>query len=165
MRTNRKIVGAAAFSLALAGGGVAGALLGTPTASLAQDDDTTEEEAPWMGRGERFRQRTPGQHLETVAEVIGIPVEDLRAALVDGQSIAEVAEANGVDRQDVVDALVEEAMARLDEVEAALPDRISDLVDREGCTGDGPHGLGQGRGMGQGRGHGPGPMAAEDDAA
>lgn len=135
MKTNRKIVGAAAFSLALAGGGVAGALLGTPSASLAQDDDTEETES-WMGRGGGFRHRDPGAHLETVAKVIGISVEDLRAALADGQSIAEVAEANGVDRQDVVDALVEDAMARLDEVEAAIPDRMSDLVDREGW-GDG----------------------------
>jgi len=141
MRTNRKLVGAAAFSLALAGGGVAGALLGTPTASLAQDDDATEDAESWMGQGGGFRHRgpggEPGAHLETVAEVIGISVDDLRTALADGQSIAEVAEANGVDRQDVVDALVEEAMARLDEIEAALPDRMGDLVDREGW-GDGP---------------------------
>jgi len=140
MRTNRKLVGAAAVSLALAGGGVAGALLGTPTASLAQDDGAAEDAEPWMGQGGGLRHRgpggAPGARLETVAEVIGISVEDLRAALADGQSIAEVAEANGVDRQAVVDALVEAAMARLDEVEAALPGRMSDLVDREGW-GDG----------------------------
>ncbi|MFP5256255.1 MAG: hypothetical protein ACLGI8_10455 [Acidimicrobiia bacterium] len=136
MRTNRKLVGAAAFSLALAGGGVAGAMLGTPTLSLAQDDGAAEgAETPMGPRG--FGHHDRGAHLETVAEVIGISVEDLRAALADGQSIAEVAEANGVDRQDVVDALVEEAMARLDEIEAALPDRMGDLVDREGW-GDGP---------------------------
>lgn len=140
MRTDRKLVGAAAFTLALAGGGVAGALLGTPTASLAQDDDATEDAEPWTGQGGGFRHHgpggAPGAHLETVAEVIGISVDELRAALADGQSIAEVAEANGVDRQAVIDALVAEAMARLDEVEAALPDRMSDLVDREGW-GDG----------------------------
>jgi len=41
-----------------------------------------------------------------VADTIGIPVEDLVAALKDGQSIAQVAEANDVERQAVVDALV-----------------------------------------------------------
>ena len=139
MRTDRKILGAVAFSLALAGGGVAGALLGTPTASLAQDDDAPEEAEPWTGRRGGLHplgHGAPGAHLETVAEVIGVSVDELRAALVDGRSIAEVAEANGVDRQAVVDALVEEATARLDELEAALPDRMSDLVDREGW-GDG----------------------------
>jgi hypothetical protein len=172
MSTNRKIVGAAAVSLALAAGGVTGALLGAPTTSLAQDDDTTEEEAPWMDR-ERFRHRTPGKHLETVAEVIGISAEDLRAALADGRSIAEVAEANGVDPQAVVDALVAEATARLDEIGAALPERMADLVEREGW-GDGraheglPHrGSGPGRGPGHGRGPGGGmgPLAETDDAS
>ena len=41
-----------------------------------------------------------------MADTIGIPVEDLVAALKDGQSIAQVAEANDVERQAVVDALV-----------------------------------------------------------
>lgn len=47
-----------------------------------------------------------GHHLETVAEAIGIPIDDLTTALQDGQTIAEVAEANGVDPDDVVAALV-----------------------------------------------------------
>lgn len=135
MRTNRKIVGAAAFSLALAGGGVAGALLGTPSLSLAQDD-TADDTETWGGRGGPFRQHEPGTRLQTVAEVIGVPVDELRAALADGQSIADVAEANGVDPQAVVDALVAEATARLDGLEAALPERMADLVEREGW-GDG----------------------------
>ena len=52
MPTNRKLLGAAAFSLALAGGGVAGALLGTPSLSGAQDEDstTTDHRQPRVGR-------------------------------------------------------------------------------------------------------------------
>ena len=42
MPMNRKLLGAAAFSLALAGGGAAGAILGTPNLTLAQDSDTDE---------------------------------------------------------------------------------------------------------------------------
>ena len=41
-----------------------------------------------------------------VADTIGVAVEDLVAALKDGQSIAQVAEANDVSAQAVVDALV-----------------------------------------------------------
>lgn len=57
--------------------------------------------------------RHRGEGLSTAAEVIGISVEDLVAALREGQTIAEVAQANGVDPQTVIDALVAEAEARI----------------------------------------------------
>src|SRR5688572_18945847 len=44
MPMNRKLLGAAAFSLALAGGGAAGAMLGTPSLTLAQDAQDAEDE-------------------------------------------------------------------------------------------------------------------------
>src|SRR5688572_30601997 len=71
MPTNRKLLGAAAFSLALAGGGAAGALLGTPNLSSAQDgtEDTTETTVDDAGRG-RFEHR--GEGLAAAAEAIGI---------------------------------------------------------------------------------------------
>ncbi|HEY7565602.1 MAG TPA: hypothetical protein VIA81_11815, partial [Acidimicrobiia bacterium] len=83
--------------------------------------------------------------LEEAAAAIGIEVADLRSALRDGQSIAEVANANGVDPQAVIDALVaafnvkiDEAVAngRLTEDQAAelkenAPDRIAGLVNGE----------------------------------
>jgi hypothetical protein len=134
MPTNRKLLGAAAFSLALAGGGVAGALLGTPTLSGAQDgtEDTTADD-PTAGdelRAGRFEHR--GEGLEAAAEAIGITEDELRAALEDGQSIAQVAEAEGVDVQTVIDALVANGTERLEEAIAELPDRMADLVHREG---------------------------------
>ena len=46
MPTNRKLLGAAAFSLALAGGGVAGAVLGTPNPSGAQDGTERHDRRP-----------------------------------------------------------------------------------------------------------------------
>ena len=224
MPTNRKLLGAAAFSLALAGGGVAGAVLGTPNPSGAQDstEDTSTAAAPADperrvpgppgrlarrrggghrhqrgrpahgpggravdragGRGggrrradrdrrpRRGRHRTPrggdrrasltawprwsngracpdrggrggpggfggrGPGLEAAADAIGISVDELRTALRDGSSLAEVAAANDVDVQTVIDALVAEATAHLDEAvengrltEAEAAERAADL--------------------------------------
>lgn len=147
MTSNRKILGAAGFTLALAAGGVAGAALGTPSLSGAQDeaDDTTsttpdERSSPRRGLGDHA-----GEPLTTVAEVLGMSKDELRTQLAEGASIASVAEAQGVDVQDVVDALVAEAGERIDEIETALPERITDLVNREGLGGGriGRH-LGQG---------------------
>jgi len=81
--------------------------------------------------------------LEIAAETIGIDPADLREAVAGGQSIAEVAEANGVTSQAVVDALVaagdsalDEAVAngRIDEERATeirdnLPEHAQNFVD------------------------------------
>lgn len=135
MSPNRKLIGAAAFSLALAGGGVAGAVLGTPTLSGAQDE--TDGSTTTTAGTPRFDRR--GEGLTAAAEALGISEDDLRAALADGKSIAQVAEEQGVDVQTVVDALVADAIARLDELEASLPERMADLVNRTDW-GDGPGG-------------------------
>lgn len=137
MPTTRTIVRGGAFALALAGGGVAGALLGSPSTSLAQDDGDDGKESseapdrPDHDGGFRFR-AGPGGHLDEIAELIGIEPEALRSALAEGQSIADVAEANGVDPDTIVDALVAQATERLEEIEAALPERMTELVEREG---------------------------------
>lgn len=154
MALNRKLVGAAAFSLGLAGGGVAGALLGTPSLSGAQDDTTETTDTTVAGEPDGGRFFGPrGEALATAAEVLGMSEADLRAALADGQSIAEVAEAQGVDVQTVIDALVAEATERLEEIEASLPEHMTDLVNR---TGWGEHRRG-----GPGH-HGPGLEAAAE---
>lgn len=156
MPTNRTLLGAAAFSLALAGGGVAGALLGTPSTSGAQDPESTTEapttEAPAHGRW--FGPR--GERLTTAAEALGITEAELRAALAEGQSIAQVAEAEGIDVQTVIDALVAAATEELEELQAELPEHMTDIVNREGWgEHDGP-----------GRpGHGPRFLGARLDAA
>lgn len=56
---------------------------------------------------------------DTLTDVLGVEAEELREALMDGQSVADIAAANGVDVQTVIDALVAEANARLDEAVAA----------------------------------------------
>lgn len=139
MKINRKLLGAAAFSAALAGGGAAGALLGTPGLSGAQDDTettTTETDAVEHRGPGGFHD---GELLAAAAEALGVTEDELRTALEDGQSIADVAEAQGVDLQTVIDALVAQATERLEEIEAALPERMEELVNKEGW-GDGPRG-------------------------
>ena len=158
MPINRKLLGAAAFSLALAGGGAAGAILGTPNLSVAQD---CRERAPPTRRRRRDAGfRGPGGHggvqLAVAAEAIGITEDELRTALEDGQSIAQVAEANGVDVQTVIDAMVAAATERLEAAIDELPDRMAEVVEREGLPDRGGPG-------GPGRGHfGAGLDAAAD---
>ncbi len=150
MKTNGKILGAIAFSLALAGGGVAGAVIGVPSLSGAQSEPTETTPA-------NHNRPARADRLATAAEAIGISTDDLRAALKGGQSIAEVAEANGVEAQTVIDALVAEATTRLEGLLAELPDRVAEAVNRKGPPDhEGPgHG-----GPGQGGRRGPGLEAA-----
>jgi len=61
-----------------------------------------------------FAGRPADGRLALTAEVLDVPVEDLVAALKDGQTIAEVAAAQGVDTQAVVDAHLEALSERLD---------------------------------------------------
>ena len=103
------------------------------------------EELPRGGPG-GHRHGGPGTHLGAAAEVIGTTVEELRAALQDGQSLAQVGESNGVSRDDLVAGLVAEAQQHLaehvaeggitqeqaDERMARVTERIEELVDREG---------------------------------
>ena len=70
------------------------------------------------GHGGRFG----GEILDTAATAIGITADELKTALQGGQTIAQVATANGVDVQDVIDALVADATANLEQ-------RITDMVN------------------------------------
>ncbi|MEM9467158.1 MAG: hypothetical protein AAGA90_17430 [Actinomycetota bacterium] len=72
------------------------------------DDGTDETE------GDR-RGRRGGCNLEEIAAAIGIDEDALRTELDAGQSIADVAEANGVDSAVIVDLLVDQAEERIAE--------------------------------------------------
>ena len=126
MPTNRKLLGAAAFSLALAGGGVAGALLGTPSLSGAQDGTDESTDTRRRTAGARGSAPTGARRSTAAAEAIGITEDELRAALEGGQSIAQVAEAEGVDVQTVIDALVADGTERLEAAIDELPERMAD---------------------------------------
>jgi hypothetical protein len=133
----RTLVGGAAFSLALAGGGVAGALLGTPGVSGAQDDTTTTTAAAAEDHAARPFRHHRGERLGTAATALGMTADELRAELEEGRSIAQVAEERDVDVQVVVDALVAEGTERLEAAIAELPERAAELVEREGLPGRG----------------------------
>ncbi len=60
-----------------------------------------------------------------LTDVLGISALDLRTALADGQTIAEVAEANGVAVDDVIAALVSKAQERIDG--AVADGRLTDV--------------------------------------
>jgi hypothetical protein len=99
----KKLIGAAAFSLALVGGGVAGALIGTPGTSGAQEATTTTEED---GAFEAQHQGRHADLLEAAATALGITADELRAELEAGKTIADVAEERDVDLDSVIAAIV-----------------------------------------------------------
>jgi len=66
--------------------------------------------------------------LDEASEAIGIDDDDLRDALRDGSTIAEVAEQEGVDVQTVIDAMVAEVSERLDD---AVADGRIDAAEAE----------------------------------
>ena len=62
----------------------------------------------WFSMGGRGRRGGPGGVQPAIlAETLGMTTEELREALADGQTIAELAEAQGVALQDLVDALMD----------------------------------------------------------
>jgi hypothetical protein len=74
---------------------------------------------PGMG-GQRGEKRQ--EMLASAAEAIGITADELKTAIEGGQTIAQVAEANGKSVQSVIDALVAQASADLTQ-------RITDMVN------------------------------------
>lgn len=100
-----------------------GARLREALQALVDDGTITAEQADAVAehlaaqapeRGGHRGHRGPGMDGEVVAGLLGIEAEELRDALRDGQSIADLATANGVDVQTVIDALVAEAQGHLD---------------------------------------------------
>jgi polyhydroxyalkanoate synthesis regulator phasin len=107
-----------------------------------------QEARPFGGRGPGFGGH--GHHmifgLDTAATALGVSTEDLRTALADGKSIADVAAEQAVDVQTVIDALVAQASTRIDEAvadgrlteeEAAtrkteVTEKITELVNQAG---------------------------------
>jgi polyhydroxyalkanoate synthesis regulator phasin len=111
---------------------------------LVDDGTITESQADAVAehlvenrpeRDGRVKRRVAvGRHVvgTAVAEVLGIDTDTLRSELEDGNSIADIAEANGVDVQTVIDALVADAESRLDTaVERGLDeDRAATRLER-----------------------------------
>lgn len=137
-----------AFTDALAGLVIDGAITQEQADTVAQ---TLAEAAPDRDHHER------GPGLDAASESLGLTVDELRTELRAGQTLADVAAAQGVPVEDLVEALVTEGQDRLaravtdgqltqaqaDERSASLTDRVTDFVN----------GVGPERGFG-GPGHG-----------
>ena len=87
---------------------------------------------------------------EALTEVLGIDGEELRTALADGQTIAEIAEAAGIEVQTVIDALVAELHEHLDEAvadgrltEQEAADKVTEATERITSMVNGELGLGR----------------------
>jgi hypothetical protein len=153
---SKKLLAAAIVAASVVGGGIAGALIGTPSLLSAQETDdqattTTVKDESSESTEHDGPRRCHGHHrlhkpdLGVVAEVLGISEDDLREAMRDGNSIADVAEEQDVDVDTVIAALVKAATEKLDaavaegdldadraaEVKENLEERITNLVNGE----------------------------------
>ncbi len=79
-----------------------------------------------MGRG--MGHGRIGHGIEAAATALGVTSDELRTALRDGQTIAEVAAEKGVDVQTVIDAMAAEVKTHLDE-EVAAGERTQEEAD------------------------------------
>ena len=175
----RKGLAAALVTGSLLTGGAVGTAFfgpgtaGAQTSSSSDSQSTSPNSAPATppdGRGPRG-----GPHhlnLSVAASTIGVTDDALRSALQSGQSIADVANANGVDPQTVIDALVADAKSHLadalasgkltqaqaDQISADLETRVTDQVNHSGLGGPGGAGC---PGMGAGSGA---PSASSTDS-
>jgi hypothetical protein len=143
-------------------------------AQLVDEGVLTQAQADRVGEAleEARPERRPRGHrlmgaLHTVAETLGLTVEELGTALMDGESLADIAVANGAEPEDLVDVFMAEAQSRLDaavadgrltaeeaaEKAAVIESRITKMVNGELEFGR--------RWFGPGRGFGP---DASDDA-
>lgn len=146
------------------------------TIDKAQAEAVAEELAqqPGFGRGPGWghegMRAAMGVGLEVAAETLGLTEDEVREALRDGSTLADLAEAEGVTTQTLVDALVAAAEERIaaavedgrltqeqaDERLADLADRVTSHVEDGGPGADGLGRQGHGRGAGMGTGPGAG---------
>ncbi len=140
------------------------------TITQAQADAVTKalvDARPEGGPGGPHGHGRMGVRLEAAAAALGMTEDELRTALRDGSSLAEVAAARKVDVQKVIDALVADATTRLDEKvssgdltqeeadqrKADLTERITAMVNGERPAGPGGPRGGHWHERGEGPGH------------
>ena len=120
---------------------------GTITQAQADAVTTALQEARPEGRpggrglGRGMGHGRVGHGVEAAATALGMTSDELRTALRDGQTIAEIASEKGVDIQTVIDAMVAEVQTHLDErvaggrltqeeADAKLADAIERITER-----------------------------------
>jgi hypothetical protein len=112
--------------------------------------------------------------LDTVAKALGISSTDLRAALAEGQSVADIAKSKNVDLNTVIDALVNDTTSKIDaavkaghlsqdratKLKSSLKEMITKALDNKYSVGGGRFGRGDRSGK-----HGFGPGAKGGSSA
>lgn len=110
--------------------------------------------------------RSFGAKAEVLEETIGLSAEEIRDAMAEGSTLAEVAETQGVSEDALITALVDAATERIDQAvadgdldadeaeerKAGLEERISEMVNREPGENFGERGRRGHRGAGMLRG-------------
>lgn len=136
----RKTAAAVAFAASMTVGGLAGATLGVPGVAgaaeaaagwvdealggLVDDGTITQAQADAVetaleeARPARAHRALRHHGLDAAADALAMTEEDVRDALADGKTLAEVAGEQGISVDALVDALVAEHQARLDEAVA-----------------------------------------------
>lgn len=115
-----KMIAAAGVAASMVIGGIGGVALGVPTLVAAQEqspDAPASESAPEKAKpGCGPHRGRVARHfaMDTAAGVLGMTNAELRAALADGKTVAEIAEDKGVALQRVIDALVADHKTHLD---------------------------------------------------
>lgn len=126
----KKAIASGLVGLIALGGGVAVAV---PDAFAQEAEDLTRAERMELRQQARAERRAA--KVATITEALGVSEDELQAAREAGQSLADVAAAQGVDVQVLIDALVENAMERLDakvaagDIDAERAAEISDSIE------------------------------------
>lgn len=164
------------------GGVTVGSMLAPIGFAAAQDDDTDsdgtdsveesesvtdgdEEESDWRGRiGRRSGVRGHGPGLDVLTETLGLEADELRDALQDGKSLADIATEQGVSVDELKAALQQAAEERIDqaladghideekaaELKATLAEHVEAHINRSPTEGRRGHGHRSGGKLGLG---------------
>ena len=110
----------------------------TDTQADAVTEHLVENRPERTGRINRRGVDGHGRNGTVVADLLGIDNETLRSELAAGNSVADIAEANGIDVQTVIDALIADAESHIDmavdhgldeDRAAARLDRITERIE------------------------------------
>ncbi len=135
----------------LATGAITSAQTPTPTPAAteeATDDGATPTPAPSQDNADSERGCHGGKGLvkEAAAEVLGLSEDELRAQLQSGQTLADIAQAQGMSVDDFKGALTDKVTANLqasldageitqeqfDDITAELDEKLDDIINAEG---------------------------------
>ncbi len=149
---------------------------GTLTADQADAvADAITEARPERPFGHFGRGHGPGDGLAELSDLLGLEPAEIGEALRSGESLADIATAQGVDPQAIIDAMVDAAAERLDAAvadgridEDAAAERLAEITERANDVVNGDATF-EGRRGGFGergeRPFGPGPHGGEDEPA